>query len=127
MNKPILLLIAILAFTACSSDDDNEQQPIIQSHIVEFSTGTIEDYVSVILTTTLYFEDGTESVIYSDFDPVQNVVSVEIPENTSSFELEFYIEDSSQCQMRFYGLLDNVTLHEETISQQMFQYQYSFD
>ncbi len=129
MKNIFLTLIAIFAFTACSSDDDNqgEVQQISQSHIVEFTTGTLESWVSVGLTTTLTLEDGSESTINSDFDYTQNIVSVEIPENTISFELEFYIEDSSQAEMRFYGSVDNVNVHQETINQQSFQYQYTFN
>ena len=129
MKNTFLLLIAIFAFTACSSDDDNqeEEQQISQSHIVEFTTGTLESWVSVGLTTTLTLEDGTESTISSDFDYTQNIVSVEIPENTASFELEFYIEDSSQAEMRFYGSVDNVNVYQESINQQSYQYQYTFN
>tara|TARA_R110002111_G_scaffold152298_1_gene218878 strand:- start:571 stop:960 length:390 start_codon:yes stop_codon:yes gene_type:complete len=129
MKNTFLILIAILAFTACSSDDDNqgEEQQISQSHIVQFTTGALEDWVSVGLTTTLTSDDGTESTISSDFDYTQNIVSVEIPENTVGFELEFYIEDSSQAEMRFYGSVDSVNVHQESINQQSFQYQYTFN
>ena len=47
-------------------------------------------------------------------------------ENTTSFELDFYIEDSSQVEMQFYGSVDNTSVHQETINQQDYQYQYSF-
>ncbi|AXG73529.1 hypothetical protein DVK85_04495 [Flavobacterium arcticum] len=129
MKNTFLILIAILAFTACSSDDDNqgEEQQISQSHIVQFTTGALEDWVSVGLTTTLTSDDGTESTISSDFDYTQNIVSVEIPENTVGFELGFYIEDSSQAEMCFYGSVDNVNVHQESINQQSFQYQYTFN
>ena len=126
MKKTFLTLIAVLLLAACSSDDNEEQQPINQSHIVEFTTGTLEAWVSVSLTTTLTFEDGSESTINSDFDYTNNIVSVDIPENTASFELDFYIEDSSQANIRFYGSEDDVTVHQETINQQNFQYQHSF-
>ncbi|WP_452233044.1 hypothetical protein [Lacinutrix sp. MEBiC02595] len=129
MKNIFLTLIAILSLVGCSSDDDNqgEEQHISQSHILEFTTGTLESWVSVGLTTTLTLEDGTESTINSDFDYTQNIVSVEIPENTASFELDFYIEDSSQAEMRFYGSVDSVNVHQETISQQSYQYQYTFN
>ncbi|WP_339622508.1 hypothetical protein [uncultured Winogradskyella sp.] len=129
MKNTFFILIAILAFTACSSDDDNqgEEQQISQSHIVQFTTGALEDWVSVGLTTTLTLDDGTQSIISSDFDYTQNIVIVEIPENTVSFELEFYIEDSSQAEMRFYGSVDSVNVHQESINQQSFQYQYTFN
>ena len=129
MKNTFLILIAILAFTACSSDDDNqgEEQQISQSHIVQFTTGALEDWVSVGLTTTLTLDDGTQSIISSDFDYTQNIVIVEIPENTVSFELEFYIEDSSQAEMRFYGSVDSVNVHQESINQESFQYQYTFN
>lgn len=130
MKNTFLTLIAILSLVACSSDDDNQEQPqqeISQSHIVEFTTGTLESWVSVSLTTTLTLEDGSESTINSDFDYTENMVSVEIPENTASFELDFYIEDSSEAQMRFYGSVEDNTVHQETINQQSFQYQYTFN
>ena len=122
MKNTFFILIAILAFTACSSDDDNqgEEQQISQSHIVQFTTGALEDWVSVGLTTTLTLDDGTQSIISSDFDYTQNIVIVEIPENTVSFELEFYIEDSSQAEMRFYGSVDSVNVHQESINQKNF-------
>ena len=127
MKKVFLLLIVFLSFSACSNDDNEEQQqPISQSHIVEFTTGSLQAWVSVSLTTTLHFEDGTQSTIDSDFDYTQNIVSVDIPENTASFELDFYIEDSSEVQMRFYGYVDGNNIHQETINQQDYQYQYSF-
>ncbi|WP_145004547.1 hypothetical protein [Olleya sp. Hel_I_94] len=129
MKNMFLTLIAILSLVACSSDDENqgEEQQISQSHIVEFTTGTLESWVSVGLTTILTLEDGTESTINSDFDYTQNIVSIEIPENAVSFELEFYIEDSSQVEMRFYGFLDGINVHQETINQQSYQYQYTFN
>lgn len=130
MKNTFLTLIAILSLVACSSDDDSQEQPqqeISQSHIVEFTTGALESWVSVSLTTTLTLEDGSESTINSDFDYTENMVSVEIPENTASFELDFYIEDSSEAQMRFYGSVEENTVHQETINQQSFQYQYTFN
>jgi len=127
MKNTFLALIAILLFTACTSDDDEPQQETItQSHIVEFSTGELELWVSVYATTILTFEDGTESTINTDFDSTENKLSVEIPDNTASFLLDFYIEDSSEVQMRFYGSVDDSTVHQETINQQSYQYQYSF-
>jgi len=130
MKNILLTLIAILSLVACSSDDDNqeqEQQQISQSHTIEFTTGTLEDWVSVGLTTTLTLDDGTELTINSDFNYTQNIASVEIPSNTASFELEFYIEDSSQAEMRFYGSVDGVNVHQETINQLSYQYQYTFN
>ncbi|PWI29757.1 hypothetical protein DI383_08335 [Flavobacteriaceae bacterium LYZ1037] len=129
MKNTFLVLIAILSLTACSSDDDNQEeqeQPISQSHIVEFTTGTLDSWVTVILTTIITLEDGTQSTINSDFDYTLNIVSVEIPVNAASFELDFYIEDSSEAQMRFYGAVDDTTVYQETINQQSYQYQYSF-
>jgi len=126
MKRIFLLLIAILSLTACTNDDNEEEQQLSQSHIVKFTTGTLQNWVSVNLTTTLSFEDGTQSVINSDYDYTTKIVSVEIPENTASFELDFYIEDSSQVEMRFYGSVTDNTVHQETISQQNYNYQYSF-
>lgn len=128
MKNIFLALIAIFTFVACSSDDSNpEQEQVSQSHIVEFTTGTLESWVSVSLITTLTLDDGTESTINSDFDYTQNIVSIEIPEDTASFELDFYIEDSSETQMRFYGSVDDVNVHQETLNQQSYQYQYTFN
>ena len=127
MKNTFLILIAFLSLTACSSDDnDSQEQQINQPHIIEFTTGVLEIWVSVSLTTTLTFEDGTQSTINSDYDYNTQVVSVEIPENTASFELDFYIEDGSETQMKFYGSVDNENVYQETINQQDYQYQYSF-
>lgn len=128
MKNTFLALIALLAFTGCSKDDDDKQeQQASQSHVVEFTTGTLQDWVSVYATTTLILEDGSESTINSEFDDTTNKLTVLIPENTASFELEFYIEDSSQAEMRFYGAVNNNTVHQETINQQTYQYQYTFN
>lgn len=126
MKNASLLLILFLSLTACSSDDNENQQQISQPYVVEFTTGVLQDWVSVSLTTTLTFEDGTQSTIDSNFDYDEYSVNVEIPENTASFELDFYIEDGSETQMRFYGTIDNENVHQETINQQDYQYQYSF-
>ncbi|QYJ68806.1 hypothetical protein [Flavobacterium litorale] len=129
MKKSIYILtLLLITFFSCSSDDDsNEEQQINQAHIVEFTTGTLNGSVSVILTTTLNFEDITQDEVISDFDYNNNIVSVEIPEDTASFELEFYIEDSSSANMKFYGAEDNQVIHQETTSGQVYQYSYSFN
>jgi hypothetical protein len=128
MKNTFLALIALLAFTGCSNDDDEKQeQQVSQSHIVEFTTGALQSWVSVYATTTLIFDDGSQSTINSDFDYTLNKLIVLIPENTASFDLEFYIEDSSQAEMRFYGTVNDNTVHQETINQQTYQYQYTFD
>lgn len=112
---------------ASSYEDEVEELPAsTQLHIVEFKTGTLDAWVSVSLTTKLTFGDGTISTINSDFDRTQNIVSVEIPVNTANFEIDFYIEDSSQAEMRFYNSVDAITVHQETINKQNYQYQYSF-
>lgn len=126
MKKVLLVLIAILSFTACSSDDETEQEAITQTHIVEFATGTLQAWVSVYATTKLTFEDGTQSTLNTDFNSTENKLIVEMPEKTASFILDFYIEDSSKTQIRFYGSVDDVTLHQETINKRNYQYQYSF-
>lgn len=97
-----------------------------QLHMVEFKTGTLDTWVSVSLTTKLTLADGTKSTINSNFDSTQNIINVEIPVNTANFEIDFYIEDSSQVEMRFYNSVDNANVHQETISKQSYQYQYSF-
>ena len=97
-----------------------------QLHKVEFKTGTLDTWVSVSLSTKLTSSDGTESTRNSEFDRTQNIVSVEIPIGTAKFEIDFYIEDSSQAEMRFYNSVDNVDVHKETVNQQSFKYQYSF-
>jgi len=91
-------------------------------HIVEFKTGTLDSWVSVSLTTNLTFGDETKSAINSNFDSTQNMVNVEIPVNTANFEIDFYIEDSSQVEMRFYNSVDDITVEQETINQQSYEY-----
>ena len=103
------------------------QKVTTQPYIVEFTTGQLEEYVSVFATTTVYFSDGTKSEINSDFDRETSTLQVEIPEDVFRFEMEFYIEDSSQVKMRLFGKNDDKVIHEETISQQqVFNYEYIF-
>ena len=103
------------------------QKVATQPYIVEFTTGQLEAYVSVFATATIYFANGTKSRIDSELDRDTNTLSVEIPEDAFRFELEFYIEDSSQVEMKFYSKNDNEIFHEETINQQQtFNYNYIF-
>lgn len=103
------------------------QKVATQPYLVEFTTGQLEEYVSVFATTTVYFANGTKSQIDSELDRDTDTLQVEIPEDVFRFETEFYIEDSSQVEMRFFGKNDDRVIHEETISQQqIFDYEYIF-
>ena len=125
MKTTFLILIAFLSLTSCSSDDDN-MESIEQPHIVEFTTGTLVGSVTVTLSTTIQFEDGTEFVVNSNFDYDNYNVSVDIPVNAVSFVLDYYIEDSSESEMRFYGATNGNVIHQETINQLEYIYEYSF-
>ncbi len=119
-----LTLIAVFLLSSCSTDNDDE--PIIQAHKFEFNTGELEGWVSVGLNTTIYFEDGSNTEISSSFDYNEHYVSVIIPENATSFELQFYIEDSSPAHLKFYGIDDNEIIIEDDIEQQVYEYEYTF-
>ena len=103
------------------------QKVATQPYIVEFTTGQLEAYVSVFATTTVYFANGTKSQIDSELDRDTNTLQVEIPEDVFRFETEFYIEDSSQVEMRFYSKNNGEVVYEETFSErQVYNYQYIF-
>lgn len=97
-----------------------------QSYFLEFKTGELEDYVSVYATANLYNSDGTKTTIAEDVNRETKTLIIEVPEDIFRFELEFYIEDSSTVQMKFYGMNDGKVIHEETINQQEFNYKYIF-
>lgn len=133
MKKAILLFIG-LTYSAinlsCSANDDSnnqeEEQNTVQAHRIEFTTGPLENWVTVTLTANLVFEDDTESTLTPNFDYVNNKISVDIPENTKRFNLSFYIENSSPANMRFYGVEENNIVHQEVTSGQEFEYSYEF-
>lgn len=105
---------------------EDEQEPKGDPYIVEFETGELEGYVSVGLTINLLFQNGTKNTIDPSFDRDQYEVSAEIPRNTSKFQLEFYIEDGSEAKMTFYDSENDEIIHQETVNQKDFEYQYSF-
>jgi ligand-binding sensor domain-containing protein len=105
----------------------NNSQGTSDVHKIEFSTGILESWVSVFATTIVHFSDGTETTIYSDHNYSTNILTVEIPLNATSFQLQYYIEDSSSVDMSFYNANTNNVIYQETFSGQMeFQYDYSF-
>lgn len=97
-----------------------------QAHKVEFTTGVLNSWVSVTLTTIIDSEDGTQTTVNSNFNYTNNIISVNIPENTRHFKLVFYIEDSSTAHVKFYNIENNSIIHEETISKQEYNYEYTF-
>jgi uncharacterized protein YcfL len=128
MKKVFLLLSLIVICTGCSSDDNQNQVPVVlQSHILEFKTGTLEQWVSVDLNTIVNLQDGSVETLQSTYNYDAKIISVEIPSDATSFTTEFYIEDGSETKMRFYGSLKNNIIHEATINQKNYNYDYNFE
>jgi hypothetical protein len=128
MKKIILLLSLIITSVGCSSDDNANQIPVVlQSHILEFKTGPLEQWVSLDLNTIVNLQDGSVETLQPTYNSDSRIISVEIPADATSFTTEFYIEDGSETKMRFYGSLKNNIIHEATINQKNYNYQYNFE
>lgn len=97
-----------------------------KTHKIDFTTGTLEGWVSVSLETTLDFTDRTQKVVNSNFNTNENIISVEIPKNVTHFKIKFYIEDSSPVNMKFYTEDNKTIIHEEALSQKEYLYEYTF-
>jgi ligand-binding sensor domain-containing protein len=96
-------------------------------HKIEFSTGVLQNWVSVYATTLVHFADGTNTTINSNQDPTTNLLTIEIPINAVDFQTEYYIEDASTVTMNFYNSITNSIVHQETFSgQPFFNYNYTF-
>ncbi|GAA3619195.1 T9SS type A sorting domain-containing protein [Flavivirga jejuensis] len=96
-------------------------------HKIEFSTGVLENWVSVYATTLIHFSDGTETTINSNHNSTTNVLTIDIPANATDFQIEYYIENSSSVNIVFYNVNSNNIIHQETFSGQMtFNYDYTF-
>ncbi|CAM3572789.1 hypothetical protein [Zobellia roscoffensis] len=97
-----------------------------QPYLIEFKTGELAEYVSVFATMHLYDSEGVKSTVYKDINRETKTLTLQVPENIYRVELEFYIEDASTVEMKFYGTNDENTIHEETINDQEYTYEYIF-
>ncbi len=103
------------------------QQGTNEIHRIKFTTGTLENWVSVYATTIVNFADGTQTTINSNHDNTNNILIVEIPINATNFEIDYYIENYSTVEMEFYNVATSNILHQETFTGQMnYEYDYAF-
>ncbi|MHA3789605.1 two-component regulator propeller domain-containing protein [Flavobacterium hauense] len=95
---------------------------------ITYTTGELESWVSVLATTVIVFADGTQTTINSEHDYSTNILTIEIPFNTQSFTVEYYIEDSSETvEMSFFNTSTNQVIQEAFLSNQMmYNYDYTF-
>ncbi len=100
--------------------------PTEELHKVEFTATQSSPAVSIFATTTVTYFDGSEEVINSEFDSQNNILIVDIPIGVVSFELEFYIEDSSPASMIFYNAGTSEVIIEEETSGQVYELNYTF-
>lgn len=95
----------------------NNQQGTNSIHKIEFSTGTLQSWVSVHATTIVNFANGTQTTINSNHNRSTNILTIEIPINAINFQIDYYIEDPSvSVNMNFYNLSNNNIIHQEIFS-----------
>ena len=96
----------------------NNQQGTNSIHKIEFSTGTLQSWVSVHATTIVNFANGTQTTINSNHNRSTNILTIEIPINAINFQIDYYIEDPSvSVNMNFYNLSNNNIIHQEIFSE----------
>ncbi len=106
---------------------ENIQKGTDDIHKIEFTTGVLQNWVSVYATTVVQFADGTQATIESSHDYSTNKLQVEIPVNATSLLINYYIEDASMVEMKFYNVATNETVSEGTFSNNMdFEFGHTF-
>lgn len=128
MKKILLFLVSTLLLVSCSKDDDAvvEKVSSTTNYTVEFLTGDLEEYVTVTLETIVNHEDGTQTIINSEYDMDNDRIAVDLPLTTESFQCIFTIETVSPVTMKFNDNTNNVTIHQELFNQQTYSYGYTF-
>lgn len=114
--------------TSWTNYNTNNQQGTNSIHKIEFSTGTLQGWVSVFATTIVNFANGTQTTINSNHNYSTNILTIEIPINAINFQIDYYIEDPSvSVNMNFYNLSNNNIIHQEIFSGTMNkEYDYVF-
>lgn len=124
--KKILLLLVLTIFTVSCSTDDSSSRNSSSNYSVEFKTVNLPSAVTVTLQTTVNLQDNSQIVIDSDYDSNLDLIKVDLPNNTKSFQCEYYIEDGSATTMKFKDNINNVLVHQSNITQQTYVYTYVF-
>ena len=124
--KKILLLLVLTIFTVSCSTDDSSSRNSSSNYSVEFKTIDLPSAVTVTLQTTVNLQDNSQIVIDSDYDSNLDLIKVDLPNNTKSFQCEYYIEDGSATTMKFKDNINNVLVHQSNITQQTYVYTYVF-
>ena len=124
--KKIILLLVLTIFTVSCSTDDSSSRNSSSNYSVEFKTIDLPSAVTVTLQTTVNLQDNSQIVIDSDYDSNLDLIKVDLPNNTKSFQCEYYIEDGSATTMKFKDNINNVLVHQSNITQQTYVYTYVF-
>lgn len=106
----------------------NDKQGTNSIHKIEFSTGTLQSWVSVFATTIVNFANGTQTTIKSNHNYSTNFLTIEIPINAINFQIDYYIEDPKvSVNLNFFNLSNNEVIHKEIFSGTMNkEYDYVF-
>ena len=120
--------VAKLDGTNWTNYNTNNQQGTNSIHKIEFSSGTLQSWVSVFATTIVNFTNGTQTIINSNHNYSTNILTIEVPINAINFQIDYYIEDPSvSVNMKFYNLSNNNIIHQEIFSGTMNkEYDYVF-
>lgn len=95
-------------------------------HTIEFTTGPLEAWVSVSATTTIHFANDSQTIITSEHDYTNNILTIEIPKNATNIQVDYYIEDASvDVEMNFYNNFTKEVIYQNTFSDEN-EYQYSY-
>jgi hypothetical protein len=123
--KKLFLLIIVILFLSCSEDDNSLPSQSLYS--VEFKTGVLPNYVSVILETTITLESNAQIIVNSDYNYTTNSVVVDLPENTKSFTCRYSIENSALTTVTLKDKTNNTIVDQFVLSAQTHNYSYTFN
>ncbi len=95
-------------------------------HKIEYTTGAIEAWVSIYAEATVYLADDTQITVTSEHNYTNNILTLEIPKNATSIQVDYYIEDPSvSVEMNFYNEYTQEIVAQETFSGEN-DYQYTY-
>lgn len=122
MKRVLLLLIFILTLS-CSKDNIQEKSRD-QSYTLVFTTTNLEQSVTVSAGTEITYE-STFEFINSEYDTLNNTITIETELNPVKIDTNFYIENGSEVSIILYNYEGNI-IDEKTITQINYNYIYQF-
>lgn len=101
-------------------------QASTDKHKITYATGIIESWVSIYAEAIVYFADNTQTSVTAEHNYTENVLTLEIPKNATSIQVDYYIEDPSVVvEMTFYNDFTQDIVAQETFSGEN-DYQYNY-